>query len=151
MERGQEYLFACSFLPPFLFGRVWLCLWRNFLHSGNFCLGSIINFFCVSQGEHQESFIIGFHGSVEPWRGMINHSGIKQLRGSCTPNTKFACFVLYLKIINTLLKNNICILKQIVQGIIKKGIEILVGQAVFKLWIKQSKNNFDCSRTARPT
>ena len=26
------------------------------------------------------------------------------------PNQKFACFVLYLKIINTILKNNICIL-----------------------------------------
>ena len=26
-----------------------------------------------------------------------------------TPNQKLACFVLYLKIINTFLKNNICI------------------------------------------
>ena len=32
------------------------------------------------------------------------------LRGNCTPNQKLACFVLYLKIINTFLKNNICIL-----------------------------------------
>ena len=28
----------------------------------------------------------------------------------CTPNKKLACFVLYLKIINTFLKNDICIL-----------------------------------------
>ena len=29
------------------------------------------------------------------------------LMGYCTPNQKLACFVLYLKIINTILKNNI--------------------------------------------
>ena len=28
------------------------------------------------------------------------------LRGNCTPNQKLACFVLYLKIINTLLLND---------------------------------------------
>ena len=39
------------------------------------------------------------------------------LRGYYTPNLKLACFVCYLKIINTFfLKNNVCILKQIVQG-----------------------------------
>ena len=38
------------------------------------------------------------------------------LRGYCTPNQKLACFVLYLKVINIFLKNNTCILKQIVQG-----------------------------------
>ena len=38
------------------------------------------------------------------------------LRGYCTPNLKLVCFVWYLKIINTFLKNNACILKQIVQG-----------------------------------
>ena len=32
------------------------------------------------------------------------------LRGNCTPDQKLACFVHYLKIINTSLKNNICIL-----------------------------------------
>ena len=52
----------------------------------------------------------------------------------CTPNQKLACFVLYLKIINTILKNDLCILKQIVQ--LKNEIEILVGPVVFKLWIK---------------
>ena len=43
------------------------------------------------------------------------------LKGELHPctNQKLACFVLYLKIINTFLKNNICILKQIVQGIEK--------------------------------
>ena len=48
----------------------------------------------------------------------------------------------YLKIIDTL-KNNAYILKQIVQGTKKIGIEILVGQAAFKLWIKHSKYCFD--------
>ena len=32
------------------------------------------------------------------------------LRGYYTPNQKLACFVLYLKIINTFMKNNIHIL-----------------------------------------
>ena len=32
------------------------------------------------------------------------------LRGYCTPNQKLACFVFYLKIISTFLKNDICIL-----------------------------------------
>ena len=36
--------------------------------------------------------------------------------GNCTPNQKLAFFVLYLKIINTFLKNNTCILMQIVEG-----------------------------------
>ena len=36
--------------------------------------------------------------------------------GYCTPNQKLACFVLQLKIDNTFLKNNKCILKQIVQN-----------------------------------
>ena len=36
------------------------------------------------------------------------------LRGYYTPNQKLTCFVLYLKIINTFLKNNVCIFKQIV-------------------------------------
>ena len=32
------------------------------------------------------------------------------LRGNCTPNQELSCFVLYLKIINTFLKNDMCIL-----------------------------------------
>ena len=39
------------------------------------------------------------------------------LRGNCTPNQILACFVFYLKIINTFSKNDICILQQIVQEI----------------------------------
>ena len=31
-------------------------------------------------------------------------------RGNCTPNQKLACFVLYLKIVNTFLKKNVRIL-----------------------------------------
>ena len=37
------------------------------------------------------------------------HTGAP-LRGNCTRNQKLACFVLYLKIINTVLENNVCIL-----------------------------------------
>ena len=43
------------------------------------------------------------------WGG-LNLSGIAQLRRYCTPNQKLACFVRYLKIINTFLENDICIL-----------------------------------------
>ena len=50
------------------------------------------------------------------------------LKGYCTSYQKLARFVLCLKIINTL-KNNIWkLFKEL-----KNGIEILVGQAVFKL------------------
>ena len=59
-------------------------------------------------------------------------------KGNCIPNQKLACFVCYLKITNIFLKNDICVLKQIVQKV-KNGIEILVGHAVSKLWIKTVK------------
>ena len=64
------------------------------------------------------------------------------LQGQSTPNQKLACFVLYLKIINTFLKNNICTLKQIVQGT-QNSIENLVDQVVLSYWSKQSKYCFD--------
>ena len=54
------------------------------------------------------------------------------LRGYCTSYQKLACFVLYLKIINTFLKNKLCILWKMFKKL-KNGIEILGGQAVFKL------------------
>ena len=38
------------------------------------------------------------------------------IRGYCTPKQKLSCFVFYLKIINTFMKNIICILQYIVQG-----------------------------------
>ena len=41
----------------------------------------------------------------------LNNPDIKaSLRGYYIPNQKLACFVPYLKIINTFMKNNICIL-----------------------------------------
>ena len=42
------------------------------------------------------------------------------LRGYYTPNLKLACFVCYLKINNTFLKNNVCVVKQFVQVTTKK-------------------------------
>ena len=53
------------------------------------------------------------------------------LRGYCTSYQKSACFVLYLKIINNILKNKLCILQNMIKEL-KNGIEILVGQADFK-------------------
>ena len=73
---------------------------------------------------------------------------IYQLKGvKYTLNLKLACFVCYLKV-STLCGKimYICILKQIVQGT-QNDMEILVGQAVFKLWIKTVKILF-CSITA---
>ena len=63
-------------------------------------------------------------------------SSCDPLRGYCTSYSKLACFVLYLKIVNTFLKNNICIFcTSKLYKELKNGIGILVGQAVFKLWI----------------
>ena len=55
-------------------------------------------------------------------------------------NLKLACFVCYLKIINTFLKNNACILKQVSKEL-KNG--ILVHQGVLSYGSKQSKYCFD--------
>ena len=73
---------------------------------------------------------------------------INPLKGYCTPNQKLACFVCYLKIINTFLKNNICIWKQIAQGT-QNRIEILIGEVM-----DQNSQNIVLiknSRTAWPT
>ena len=59
------------------------------------------------------------------------------LRWYRTPNLKLACFVYYLKIVNTLFFHNACIFKKIVKEF-KNGIKILVGQAV-ELKIKTVK------------
>ena len=66
---------------------------------------------------------------------------IDHLRGYCTSYQKFACFVLYLKIINAL-KNNIYASYTKLIKELKNGIEILVGQALFKLAIKTVKMLF---------
>ena len=46
---------------------------------------------------------------------MEKPSEFPTLRGYCTPNLKLACFACYYKIVN-FFYNNICILRQIVQG-----------------------------------
>ena len=58
----------------------------------------------------------------------------------CTSYQKLACFVLYRKIINTL-KNNYASYSKLSKEL-KNGIGILVGQVVFKLWIKTFKMLF---------
>ena len=81
---------------------------------------------------------------------------VLRLRGYCTTILKLACFVCYLKIINTFLKSNVCILKYIVilSKELKNGIEILVSQAVFFLFMDQNSQNnvlINNLRTAWPT
>ena len=60
-------------------------------------------------------------------------------------------FLIYLKIFNTL-KNYIYLTGNLSKEL-KNSIEILVGQRVFKLWIKNSQNIvlINNSRTAWPT
>ena len=67
---------------------------------------------------------------------------VNDFRGYCTPNQKLVCFGLYLKIINTLLKNNVHAFYSKLSKELKNGTDILVGQAVLKLWIKKVKMLF---------
>ena len=55
------------------------------------------------------------------------------LRGYCISYPKITMFVLYLKIINTFLENNICISYSKLSTELKIGFAILVDQAVF--WV----------------
>ena len=81
----------------------------------------------------------------------LNLSSVKflHIKGYCTSYQKLACFVLYLKIINTFLKKNTHhkLFKEF-----KNGIETLVGQAVFKIY-RNSQNVvlINNSRTTWPT
>ena len=58
------------------------------------------------------------------------------LKGNCTPNQKLVCFVLYLKIVNTFLKNNIGIYDVIKQN------QSEVGNIDFKIEPNKAKNVF---------
>ena len=62
-------------------------------------------------------------------------SAIRVLRGHCTSYQKIACFVLYLKIVNNFWKIDYVSYKKLFKEL-KNGIEISVGQEVFKLQIK---------------
>ena len=68
------------------------------------------------------------------------------LRGYCTSYPKKApkltCFVLYLKIINIFLKNNIYAFYSKLSKEFKNNIKIKVGQTVLELLIQ--KQHFDC-------
>ena len=60
------------------------------------------------------------------------------IKGYCTPSLKLTYFVCFLKIINTCLKNDIYFESKLFKKV-EKGIEILVGQMVYKLLIKTVK------------
>ena len=62
------------------------------------------------------------------------------IKGYSTSYPKLVCFVLYLKIINTFLKNNAYYSKLF--KVLKNCMKILVGQAISKLWIKTVKTLF---------
>ena len=64
-----------------------------------------------------------------------------QVKGALHPKPKISMFcALYLKIINTFFeKNNICIYSKLSKEL-KNGIEISVGQSVFKIMDQNSQN-----------
>ena len=63
------------------------------------------------------------------------------LRGNCTPNQIWACFMHCLKIVNTFLKNNVWILKQILEKV-TRGVQISEGHVVLELLINMYKTLF---------
>ena len=71
--------------------------------------------------------LIGLDSTISPV--LYKNNALALLTGVLHPNQKLACFVLYLKIINTILRNNVCILKQLSKEL-KYGIEILVDQVI---------------------
>ena len=74
----------------------------------------------------------GMKEGMKEWRKEWMNPCACYLRGYCTPNLKPTCFVCYLKIINLSLRNN-------ASKELKNGIEILVQQVIFKLWIETVK------------
>ena len=60
------------------------------------------------QAGFREGFLTTDH--LHALNQLIEKANEYQLRGYCTSYPKLACFVLYLKIINTFLRTNICIL-----------------------------------------
>ena len=66
---------------------------------------------------------------------------LTSLRGYCTPNLKLACFVSYLKIINTFFEKWCIHLKSKLSMELKKWHWNFSGPRSFKLWIKIVKNN----------
>ena len=71
--------------------------------------------FCYTDFQHYIiiSYLINICKAppIAAFKTLAKAKFILTIRGNCTPNQKLACFVLLLKIINTFLKNNICILK----------------------------------------
>ena len=111
----------------------------KFNHSYvSFCSGEYPH---VWLDEHIASYQISQFIPASLGWGTCNKIQIKALRGNCTPNQKLACFVCYLKIINTFLKNDICIWKQIVKGS-QKWPWNFSWPSGFKLWIKTVKIMF---------
>ena len=65
---------------------------------------------CKCYRNHKRYFVMISHHALwyTPFCGIFSYP---RLRGYCTPNLKLACFVCYIKIIDTFSKNNECILK----------------------------------------
>ena len=94
----------------------WVCVWGCV--CGGVCVCVFVCFCYIVSVWSQPSLV---------WTIWVHHGNVS-LKGVLHLLPKLVCFVLYLKLINTFLKNNICILWKIVHGI-----GILVGQAVFEL------------------
>ena len=86
--------------------------------------------------------------SVEPiFQGLEPIVRHRALKGTPNPSLKLTCFVCYFKIINIFFK---LIFQSKLSKELKNGIGILVGQAVFKLFIDQNKKTLFSSITQEP-
>ena len=83
--------------------------------------GEILTWIKVLCNNLQEKMMCGLN--------ITKATAVQILRGCCNSYQKLACFVLYLKIVNTFLKN--ASYSELFKEL-KNGIEILVGQAVQK-------------------
>ena len=96
------------------------------------------------------TFILRSNLSTPPPGHMLQYKTLS--RGNCTPDHKLACFALYLKIVNTFLKNNVYILKQIVQK--TKKWQWNFSRPIDSKVMDQNSQNIvliNSSRTTRPT
>ena len=94
------------------------------------------NLVLINNDTHQRETL-----SERPIRLPLKHSTLNVWGGTAPPTKKkfpFLFFVLYLKIINNFWKIGYASYKKVFKEL-ENGIEILVGQAVFKLYVKTIK------------
>ena len=118
-----------------MFIRSGFCLLNNMGSGHSLCLSLSLFTSKISwtNTDHIHNYYYSlFHPSLHWFPKLVYYV---LLRGNCTPNQNWACFVRYLKIINTVVKTNMIILKQIAWETQKRYLK-LVGQAVLEMLIR---------------